>query len=72
MTFSEFARNDSQFIGHNLWYLPIDREKETKRYKILCLHNQVDHKILCFLNLTFFARYYILCTERVLEGSYGH
>ena len=37
VTFPEFVRNRSRFIGHNLWYLPIDREKETNRYNILCL-----------------------------------
>ena len=68
MTFPEFARNRSQIIGQNLWYLPIDREMETNRYNILCLLCKHHHKILCFLSLTIFALYYILCTERILGG----
>ena len=43
-------------------------QSETKGYNILCLHNQFTRYILCFLSLTFFADYYILCTERFWEG----
>ena len=67
--FPNFPEKWYRFVGHNLWYIPIDKGIETKGYNILCLHNCGNHKILCFLSLTILVGYYILCTERVREGD---